>query len=58
MLYDVRIENRGSRDILVTGVREEDLGDTIASLCGGYTTIVVTQSEEQEKKDEEARNNG
>ena len=52
MLYDLRIENRGARDFLLIGVREEDLGDTIASLCGGHTTIVVTQSEEQDKKDE------
>ena len=52
MLYDVRIENRGARDILVTGVREECLGDTIARWCGGHTTIIVTQREEQEKQDE------
>lgn len=52
MLYDVRIENRGARDILVTGVSEDQLGETISSWCGGRTTIIVTQSEEQEKKDE------
>lgn len=52
MLYDVRIENRGARDILVIGVKEEDLGATIATWCGGHTTIIVTQSEEQEKQDE------
>lgn len=52
MLYDVRIENRGARDILVTGVREEGLGATIAIWCGKHTTIIVTQSEEQENQDE------
>lgn len=52
MLYDVRVENRGARDILVTGVREEDLGTTIAGLCGERTAIIVTQSGEQEKQDE------
>lgn len=52
MLYDVRIENRGARDILVTGVSEDNLGETISSWCGEHTTIIVTQSEEQEKKDE------
>lgn len=52
MRYDARIENRGARDILITGVREEDLGATIASWCGEHTTIIVTQSEEQEKQDE------
>lgn len=52
MRYDVRIENSGARDILVTGVREEDLGDTIASWCGEHTTIIVTRSEEQENQDE------
>ena len=52
MLYDVRIENRGARDILVTGISEDQLGETISSWRGGHTTIIVTQSEEQEKKDE------
>jgi hypothetical protein len=52
VLYDVRIENWGARDILVTGVSEDMLGETISSWCGKHTTIIVTQSEEQEKKDE------
>lgn len=52
MLYDVRIENRGARDILVTGVKEEDLGDTIAFWCGERTTIIVTQSEVQDRQNE------
>ena len=52
MLYDVRIENRGARDILVTGVSKDQLGETISSWCGGHTTIIVTQSEEQERQDE------
>lgn len=47
MKYDVRIENRGARDILITGVDEESLGETIASWCGGHTTIVVTRSEDE-----------
>lgn len=45
--YDVRIENRGCRDILITGVEESDLGDTISSWCGKYTQVVVTRSEDQ-----------
>ena len=52
MLYDVRIENWGARDILVTGVSEDMLGETISSWCGKHTTIIVTQSEQQEKQDE------
>lgn len=52
MLYDVRIENRGARDIIVTGVSECQIGETISSWCGEHTTIIVTQSEEQEKQDE------
>ena len=37
MKYDVMIENRGARDILITGVDEESLGET----------IVVTRSEDE-----------
>ena len=46
MTYDIRIENRGARDILITGVDESSLGEKIATWCGERTTIVVTQSEE------------
>lgn len=55
MAYDVRVENMGARDILITGVDEKSLGETIARWCGGHTTVVVTQSEEQEEKDEAER---
>ena len=47
MTYDIRIENRGARDILITGVDEKSIGETIARWCGGHTTIVVTQSEDK-----------
>lgn len=52
MTYDIRVENRGDRDILITGVDEKSLGETISSWCGEHTTIIVTQSEEQENQDE------
>lgn len=50
MKYDVRVENRGARDILITGVDESDVGEVVTSWCGEYTSVVVTRSEEQERE--------
>lgn len=47
MKYDVRVENRGARDVLITGVDESDLGEVVTEWCGDGTSVVVTMSEEQ-----------
>lgn len=45
--YDIRIENRGCRDVFITGVDESDIRDTISSWCGENTQVVVTLAEDQ-----------
>lgn len=46
MKYEVRIQNPGSRDIVVTDVEADGIRDVVESWCGRYTTIVVTQQKE------------
>ncbi|MBR4654149.1 MAG: hypothetical protein IKO72_12395 [Kiritimatiellae bacterium] len=52
MKYDLRIENRHMLDVLVPGVDERELCDTINAWCGDGTVVVVTphQNHEDEKE--------
>ncbi len=48
MKYDVRVENRHSMDVVITGVDEDDVGSTVCQWCGPYTVVKVTQHKENE----------
>lgn len=41
MLYTIRIQNRGSCDVVLRDVREEEVGDVVTSWCGGHTVVIV-----------------
>lgn len=39
--YDVTVENPFVMNVLVTGVREDELGEIVSTWCGDHTKIIV-----------------